>query len=485
MRNLILSFAIISILPLTAQALPIDWNGVFGVDTTLIDNYRRIKETTDTTSTNTGSQESPLAAGNKASASFQSYVFRLQPTMIINDAASLKGEISTNYARGGRLGDDSTRTASARDASFGSTLYTHNTTNGDSIVINQLYAELYSDAATWLIGRQSFNWGLGAVYNDGTDRWDRFATARDGVSGKIKIGNFQLTPYWAKIAQTNFTRSSRIREYGASVLYDNVERDLAFGLLYGKKESSSQATAITGDTNNDSTNTSLGEANVKITDLYLAKKFGDLSFAVEVPIMSGDIGNYFENGRNAKYKAKAILLESGYKISEKWKLQVFAGQVSGQGAGGTDFEAMYLHPNYQIANLMFRYDLRSINSGAQIYDSYVNNATYLKFGGIYSTGKWDWNAAVIWAKADQVAEAGKVSYNHTTGKSFTAQTTQADDLGTEVDLGFNYKWNQEVHVGGSAGYLMTGDYYAYTNDPAQKNNADSTFVLQLRTSIDF
>ena len=139
MRNLILSLAIFSFLPLTAQALPIDWNGVFGVDTTLIDNFRRIKETTDRTSTNTGSQESPLASGSKENASFQSYIFRLQPTMIINDAATLKGEISTNYARGGRLGDDSTRTASARDASFGSTLYTHNTTNGDSIVINQLY----------------------------------------------------------------------------------------------------------------------------------------------------------------------------------------------------------------------------------------------------------------------------------------------------------------------------------------------------------
>ena len=245
MRNLFFILAILAILPQTSQALPIDWNGVFGVDTTLIDNFRRIKEPSDRTSTNVGSQEVPFAAGNQASASFESYVFRLQPTIIINDAASLKGEISTNYARGGRFGDDSTRTASARDASFASTLYTHNTTNGDSIVINQLYAELYSDAATWLIGRQSFEWGLGAVYNKGDDRWDRFATARDGVTGKIKIGNFQLTPYWAKIAQTNFTRASRIREYGASVLYDNVERDLAFGILYGKKQNSSQATAIT------------------------------------------------------------------------------------------------------------------------------------------------------------------------------------------------------------------------------------------------
>tara|TARA_R110000868_G_scaffold100128_5_gene275407 strand:+ start:2053 stop:3510 length:1458 start_codon:yes stop_codon:yes gene_type:complete len=484
-RNLFSLLLLCFFIPVSAMALPIDWQGVFGVDSTLIDNYRRIKQTTDSSSTNTGSQEVGYAAGNQASASFQSYIFRLQPTLIVNDAASIKGELSTNYARGGRFGDDSTRTASARDSSFGSTLYTHNTSSGsESVIVNQLYAELYSDAATWLIGRHSFSWGLGAVYDDGQDAWDRFATARDGVTAKIKVGNFQFTPYWAKIAQTNYTRASRIREYGASVLYDNVERDLAFGLLYGKKQNSSQATGITGDTNNDSTNSSLGATDVTITDIYFAKNFGDLSVALEVPLLSGEIGNYFENGSIVKYKAKALLLESSYKLSNKWKLLFFAGQVSGQGAGGNDFEAMYLHPNYQVANLMFRYDLRAISNGAQIYDSYVNNATYAKLGAEYATGKWTWDGSVIWAKADQTAQTGKTSYNHATGKTFTAAATQSDDLGTEFDFGFNYKWNNEVHVGASAGYLMTGDYYAFTNT-ATPNDADNTMVLQVRSSIEF
>lgn len=485
MRNLFSILILATIIPTTAWALPIDWHGVFGVDSTLIDNFRRIKQTTDTTSTNAGSQEVGLAAGNQANASFQSYIFRLQPTMIINDAASLKGELSTNYARGGRFGDNSTRTNSTRDPNFGSSLYTHNTTKGDSLEVNQLYAELYSDAATWQIGRHSFNWALGAVYDDGNDTWDRFATARDGVTAKIKIGNFQLTPYWAKIAQTNYTRASRIREYGASVLYDNVERDLAFGLLYGKKQNSAQADGITGDPDGNGTASNLGSTDVTVTDIYFAKKFGDVSVAIEVPLMSGEVGNIFENGGVAKYKAKALLLESSFMLSSKWKLSLWAGQVSGQGPGATDFEAMYLHPNYQIANLMFRYDLRSISSGSQIYDSYINNATYAKFGFEYSTGKWTWDSAFIWAKADQVAKDGQTSYNHDTGKTFTANGTQSDDLGMEIDLGFNYRWNNEVHVGGSAGYLMTGDYYAYTNDPAQKNDADNTFVLQIRTAIDF
>lgn len=488
MRTFIYTIVIATLLPQVAFALPIDWHGVFGVDTTLIDNYRRIKQTVDNTSTNVGSQEVPLATGGQQNASFQSYIFRLQPTIIVNDSASLKGEISTNYARGGRFGDDSIRSGN-REASFGSALYTHNTTGGnESIIINQLYAELYSDAATWLIGRHSFSWGLGAVYNSGDKTWDRFASARDGVTAKIKIGNFQFTPYWAKIEQSDLTRASRVKEIGASILYDNVERDLAFGILYGKKENSANANSITGDPNNDSTNTALGSTNVKVTDLYFAKKFGDLALAAEVPILSGEIGNFFENGTTTKYKAKAMILESSYTFSDSWKLSFWGGKISGQGQPTNSFDAMYLHPNYQVANLMFRYDLRGVSSttsNSQIYESYITNATYLKLGMEYTSGKWTWDAAVIHAKAEETAKAGETSYNHATGKSFVAQTTQSDDLGTEVDLGFNYKWNNEVNIGGSAGYLLTGDYYAYTNDSTKRNDADNTFVLQLKTSLEF
>jgi len=54
----------------------------------------------------------------------------------------------------------------------------------------------------------------------------------------------------------------------------------------------------------------------------------------------------------------------------------------------------------------------------------------------------------------------------------------------ELDLGFTYKWNSEVHLGGSLGYLFTGDYYAYTNT-ATKNEAKNSYAAQLRASISF
>lgn len=145
-----------------AYSLPIDWHGAFGVDATLIDNYRRIKSTTDNSTP--GSEEVPLAAGSHANASWQSYVFRLNPVIIVNDSASLKGELSSGYGRGGHFGDDATQNQEAN--TFGNALYTYNQSSGtDSIVLNKFYMELYSDTATYQIGRHSFHWGLGALIN--------------------------------------------------------------------------------------------------------------------------------------------------------------------------------------------------------------------------------------------------------------------------------------------------------------------------------
>jgi hypothetical protein len=43
MTKIIVSIIFLASLSNFANALPIDWNGSFGVDTTLIDNYRKVK----------------------------------------------------------------------------------------------------------------------------------------------------------------------------------------------------------------------------------------------------------------------------------------------------------------------------------------------------------------------------------------------------------------------------------------------------------
>jgi len=489
LENLSKVTALVALSMTTAHALPIDWHGVFGVDTTLIDSFRRVKSATANKpiSTNSGSQEIDLASGTDK-ASFQSYVFRLNPHLIVNDSASFKAEFTSGYGRGGFLGDD--RAVEKNSANgFGNALYVQNKPSGsNNLVINKAFMELYSDTATYVIGRHSSHWGLGALVNGGDDTWDRHTYTRDGLTAKIKIGNFQIEPYWAKIdSADSLSRDTKVSEIGAGLIYDNVDRDIAFGILYSKKKSKAgNSTADT--TTSSSASYALGETNITITDIYFKKTFGKFVLEAEVPIISGELGNVYgaSPSQNVKVNSKSFLFETGYRLSDSWKLAVNFGSVSGHDGSTTNYGAMYLNPNYQIANLLFRYNLQAVGDRTQnIYDSYISNATFLKVAGVYNSDKWSWIAALIWAKANETAKNGSSSYNHTNNKIFTAQDTQSDDLGMEIDLNFDYHWNNAVNIGGSLGYLFAGDYYSYTNDPTTKNQAKNSFALQLRSSVEF
>lgn len=466
----ILATAVLALLPIASQALPIDWHGSFGVDSTLISDFRGIKSKTDNSGgVANGSQEVPLDNGNKASASWQSYVFRLAPTMVINDAATFFGELSTGYANGGYLGENSE--VSKKNNNAGS-IYYHNQNSGSSVILRKAYLELYSDTATYQVGRHSAHWALGAIYNEGSDAWDRHETSRDGVTMKLKIGNFHVSPFWAKDSNLGYTDATSAKQYGASLLYDNQERDIAFGLLYSKKSNNPDYPTTTGIT---------GESNISITDLYLKKVFGKFDFAVELPLMSGDL----KTASSTTYSAKAILLQSNYKWTESWTLGFDFGQVSGHDGEGGKFGALYLNPNYQVANLLFRYNFLAIKDhNYSIYDSYITNARYFKLRSSYSSEKWTFDSAIIVAQAQEVARAGVRAYNHTKNTNFVAQANQDKNLGTEIDLNGKYHWNKEISIGTGLGYLITGKYFGY-NDTATPNATKSSLLLQINTAVTF
>lgn len=468
--------------PLAAWSLPIDWHGAFGVDTTLIDNYRLINKGGAKTSTNDGTQEVDLGAGNNPNATFQSYIFKLQPEMIVNDSATIKAEISSGYGRGGFLGEDSVHNSGG---SFGNALYYQNeSSGGNSIILNKVYAELYSDTATYQIGRHTSHWALGALINSGNNPWDRHSFSRDGITAKLKIGNFHIAPFWGNVSQGgSLSRTTKINETGISLLYDNKERDLSFGLFYGVKESAANDTSA-----KNGAGTNMGEVDVKVTDLYLKKKWGDFDIALEVPIMSGTLGDAGV-GTAAKdnYKAKAFIVETNYNISDSMVIGLDAGQVDGDDGKDDSFSAMYLNPNYQIAKLMFRYNMNAVAnpSGQNIYDSYIVNAMYFKLRYLLRTDRVDWKFAFIKAMASETSTGSGGAFNHTTNKAYTSAATQSDDMGMEIDISFDYHWNKEITIGGSAGYMLTGDYWSFTNDSANTHEADNAFALQLNTSIQF
>lgn len=477
---------VIFLIPSVLWALPIDWNGCFGLDATLIDTYRKVEQTVDRSSQGGGgSQEVPLGPGKHANASFQSYLFRLNPTMIVNDSATLKGEITSSYGRGGMLGDSTIRTM---EGGFGNSLYLYNTTDQEDLIITKLFMELYSDTATYVLGRHTSHWGLGTVINSGENTWDRHTYVRDGITMKVKIGNFHISPFWTKISSgSSLTRATNVKEYGFSLLYDNSEQDIAFGILFSKRKNGANNTNVNADINNTGAN-SFGMTSVKLIDLYLKKNFGKFSFAVEAPIVNGDIGHLYNTTSDTKYKAKAIIAESSYRFSNSWKMGLHLGHVSGDEGNMSSYEAMYLNPNYQIANILFRYNMRAISglTSAFIYDSYITNAKFAKLSAEYKLERWTWEMAYIYAIANEVAKGiGNQAHNHLTNKTYTATGGQSDNLGHEIDLNCTYFWNNEISIGGSLGYHLVGDYYTFSNDSGTALSAKNSFVAQLRTAINF
>lgn len=465
------------------MALPIDWHGVLGFDTNVLNSYRRVDSST-ISGTLDESQEIELPNGQSVNGNWQSYIFRLQPNIVVNDSATIKAELSSGYARGGFAGDNS---QVSQQNGLGNQLYPLNFSAGnDGVVVNQLYAELYSDTATYVLGRHPQHFGLGAVVDSGEDTWDRFSYLRDGITVKIKLGNFKIEPYWTRVNNGNtLTKGTRVKDYGISLVYDSVERDMAFGVLYNKKQTTANSEGYTTTVNNTANPpSSLGATDVKMTDIYFRKSFGNLDFALEIPLLSGEIGNVY--GANTSYKAQAIVFESKFEASNSWSFGLKAGKVNGDDGNQSSFDAMYLNPNYQVANILFRYNLRGISDSTNynVYDSYINNATYARLSAHYMTEKWRWNFAWIYAMADQTATAGRPAYNHLRNETFNPSFSQADDLGMEFDTGFEYKWNSEITIGGDFGYLLTGDYFGYTNQ-AVEAEVKNSYLLQLKAAITF
>ena len=209
--------------------------------------------------------------------------------------------------------------------------------------------------------------------------------------------------------------------------------------------------------------------------------------AVEVPLMSGELGKTISTSTTTTYSAKALLLQTNFKWTDTWTFGFDAGQVSGNDGGTGKFGALYLNPNYQVANLLFRYNVAAIGTPgtASIYDSYITNARYFKLRSGYNSEKWTFDYALIYAKAVEVATAGKSAYNHTKNKYFTATTSQSDNLGTEIDLNAKYHWNKEISIGSGIGYLITGNYFAYTNDATKPNETKSSMALHIDTAVSF
>lgn len=477
--NLILASGLV-LLSSSAMALPIDWGGSLGFDTTMINNFRRTGDNI--------AKPVPPAPGTGTqginstddSAHFQTYVFKLNPHMIVNDAVSIKGELSSGHTRGGFFGDDSTQ---SQDPTNGTGSYFSTVpAQRSSLNVNQLYAELYADTALVKVGRYAKEFGTGAVLNAGKNTFDRFFTQYDGLQGEMRIGNFGLIPHWARLssydsvadrAEPNGSRD--VREMGLVASYDNKSSNTTLAVAYTKRFSETRST-LYGN----------GRTDVTLINAYFAKKWEKVSLTVDVPTMSGEYGDVYRNGSTSQLATSAALAHVIWSPSVRWDYGLHLGQVGGDKGSTQKFEGMQLNPNYHIAELMFRYNYPAFNEGNRnIFDSGITNARFFKLYTNYKNDKWTWSVAGIMATALETAKAGSKAYHHEEGYQFDALDDQDSDYGMELDLGFAYQWNPNVNFSGFVAYWLVGDYYAFNNVAGDQLGKQNVLGAGLKVGIDF
>lgn len=488
----LVSFGLFSTLSInSAFALPIDWTGVFGTDSHLLTHSCR---TSDDVNKNPAARTGTQGLDSTdCDANFQTYTFRLNPNIIVNDGVSLKGELSTGHIRGNFAGSDS---ANNQDGSGNNSYFFTTPAQRSTLNINQMYMEMYADTALIKIGRMSRHYGMGMIFDNGSDPWDRFLTMYDGIQAEMKIGNFSVTPHYAKISNYNDstvtdTRQASgaldVREIGLIASYDNKNRDVIASILYAKRSSERRNSLYNRDTTT-TTGDLRGKTEVTIIEPYVSKRWNKVKVAAEASLQSGDYGDIYDAGEKSKLSSQTYIGEVKYELNPKWDIGFLAGQVSGDDGSTSKFEGTYLHPNFQIADLMFRYNYAAINEGGRsIFDSSIANTRFYKFYGNYKTDKWTWKSALILANALETAEGGgKNAYHHEENYRFASNSKQSDDYGYEIDFGFDYRWNPNVIISGYYAYWFVGDYYAFTNDVSgEKLSLKNVRGAGLKATLEF
>ena len=430
-----------------AFSAPIDWSGTIGFDTTILSDFRR---TSDTCTPTAGSE---CISPEEDNARYQTMLLKLNPNLIINDAVTIKGELSTGNVRSSYLGE-STSLDTNNDGTNNDTNSRFAQTTGSNLNVNQLYVNLIADTALYKVGRFSKHFGLGAVLNYGSNNWDRFFSGYEGFEAKLSLGNFKVTPMWAKL-HTSDNPNGRFDSYETSIeaMYDDANKNFKFGVYYGIREVETQDKL-----------TNSGSQNITIIDVFVSKEWEKFRFGLELPMLSGKINNVYNTG-DADYDATAVILETEYELNSNWSVGINGGLVNGDDASSGSFEGMYLHPNYQLARVMFRHNYAGFNDAANFdpLNNSIVNTTYAQFYAHYMSGEWTWKLSALWAKANEVASTGNEFYDHTRKQTVSANTDQSDDLGYELDIEFDYKWNPTVTVTGHIGYHFVGDYYSFTN----------------------
>ena len=489
----------------SALALDLDWHGQFRAETNWLFGYSHGHLANPVLGKSTGYT---IPLNGDSPASYQNLFFRLNPRVVVTDNASLHTDIWLGTPDRGIFGGDAPSTTN---------YYTTNTGNA-SITGHELYAEVATDFGTITVGRAPLNWGLGVVWNNNKDTFDRLPSTGDMIRLTTKLGAFRFTPGIIKyqngsnyggtlgqnvagtVGQTNYTLSgaSSVTDYTVALSYDNDDEQLSLGLLFMRRIAGINSgvynplyvypTAATSST----AQTTSGYA-YNVWDFYVKKQAGMFTMAAEVPLVTGLVAS-------KTYSTVAMAAKMSAQLSDRWTLKLNLGKADGQGnlnsntvtTGGTadKLTAFYFHPDYRPGLIMFNYNLRNLSdSSLSPYDNPITNTRFISLAAdLNSGGKWNHEWLFLYAVADKTCDgvAGNACYN-TWDRLYRVENGgpgQSTGMGFETDYSLAYDWDESIRLGLNLGLYFPGKFYEFS-DSAATNSQKTIFGSTLNLLVKF
>jgi hypothetical protein len=482
----------------SAQALTLDWSGYFRASHDFVHDYQMNKGEPGYSSL--GGQGEDIPGEGNHNATFSSLFLRLKPRVLVNDNIIVHSEwnvgdpVTGFFGRGVPNYDRNNSFSTSKDAL--------------SITASRLWLDVHTDFGTVQVGRAPMDWGLGIVFNAGDRPFDRFQSTSDTIRLVSKFGYLSLMPLYSKNAMGQSLAGARdpllntvqageddVTDYGVGLRYENPEEDLDAGVLYYKRNAGSVQNNYYAPSNQSTYSQGANDINLRLFDFYAKKEWHRFGLAAELPLWSGEIPDVNGVGSHNTYKATAMAVEASLKY-DTWKHMLKAGTAPGQApattrARSSTFSAFQFHRSYKLGLILFNYNLHNFGLAnpdavpnaaggytyprtVSPYDAEITNAKYVMLSSEKHWEQWGMNLGVVWAQANQSAQAGLDAYNHTTHQWFTSVANQEKSLGLEVDYGVRYNWDDNISFGVDVGMLFPGNYFKYINVAPTANANDPT-----------
>lgn len=497
-----------------AHALALDWSGYFRATHEFVHDYMMNKAQPGYANSGAGGEYIP--GEGDPNATFSTMFMKLKPKVLVNDNIIVHSEWD--------LGD-------ARNGFFGRNIPTYDRNNQFStskgnleLSVARLWLDVHSDFGTIQVGRAPMHWGLGVIFNAGDNPFDRYQSTSDTIRLISKFGYISLMPLYAKnamgksltgarnpITNTATEGSDDVTDYGIGLSYDNPEEDLNAGFLFYKRNASDQQNSYYLPSTATQYSTGANGMNLKLFDFYAKKSWRHFELGAEIPLYTGQVGDVNGAGERNEYRAVALAAEAALKY-DTWKHALKFGTTPGQGSidatGARDknFSALQFHRAYKLGQILFNYNLSNFgpanpdavpvtNTGTSAssfnpsyvspYDTGITNAKYLMLSSQKNWEQWGLNFGLVWAQANQTAQAGKLAYNHRTRQWFNSVATQSKNMGIEVDFGTRYNWDDNISFGIDAGMLFPGDYFKYINRATEQGPANTVSAISFSAATVF